>query len=144
VTPVSEILAPQLRPWRVGTALFSTFGIVAVVLAAVGLYGVLALRVAQEKRAFGIRLALGASQSRVWRTVMWRGTSLPLLGTIVGIVCAGLLAPACRSLLYGISEYDPAVFVGSGAVVVLTSIVASCVPAARAARPDISALMREE
>jgi predicted permease len=144
VTPMSEIVEPQLRPSRLGSTLFRLFGLVALALAAVGIYGLLAHAVAQQRKATGIRLALGAKPARIWRAVIMRGVVLCALGALAGIGAAILLAPIAASLLYGVSARDPRILLGSATSVLFVGISASYVPAYRATRADLMGVLRDE
>jgi ABC-type antimicrobial peptide transport system permease subunit len=141
---MSEIVEPQLRPSRLGSTLFRLFGLVALALAAVGIYGLLAHAVAQQRKATGIRLALGAKPARIWRAVIMRWVVLCALGALAGIGAAILLAPIAASLLYGVSARDPRILLGSATSVLFVGISASYVPAYRATRADLMGVLRDE
>ena len=138
------ILAPQLRPWRVGTGVFAGFGIVAVMLVGVGLHGLLAFIVARSRRVIGIRVALGATPAMVWRSIVLRGTGIGVIGTAVGLVAGVLAAPVGRSFLFGVEARDPLVFLGSAVVVAVAAMTAGWLPARQASRVDAAALLRED
>ena len=142
VIPVATIVAPQLRPWRIGTAVFSSFSIVAVLLVGVGLYGLLAFIVADSQRVIGIRVALGATSSMVWRSIVLRAMGLSGIGTALGLLIGVAVAPAGRSFLFGVEPRDPVVFLGSVVVVLVTTVAASWLPARRATKVDGAALLR--
>jgi putative ABC transport system permease protein len=142
VMPVRTILAPQIRPWLIGASVFSSFGVVALVLSAIGLYGLLAFFVAREKRSIGIRMALGATPGMALRSVATRGAVLAGAGVMAGLFGAFMLAPAVRSLLFGISVRDPLVFAGSALVVLAIAAVASLAAGRRATRVDCAVLFR--
>ena len=144
VAPVSEIVAPQVRPWRIGTGLFSMFGILGVILSSVGQYSLLAFFVTRDKPTMGIRMALGASPFMIRRSVTARGVGLCAIGATIGLLAASTLAPAAESLLFGISARDPFVFVGSAGVVLATAVAASYLPGRRAAGFCCAALLRGE
>jgi predicted permease len=141
VQSLEERISPQLRSWRLGAALFSAFGALALVVAAVGLYSVLSFEVAGRRHEIGVRSALGASRATLQRQVILDGVRVIGLGAIAGSIAALLIAPAIRSQLYGVEPTDP---VSHGAVVVLLLLVAalaSWVPARRATRvPPTEAL----
>ena len=124
--------------------LLAVFAALAMVLAAVGIYGVMAYTVQQRTREIGIRMALGASADRVVAMVVGRGLALAVLGVALGTAGAYAVTRVLRSLLYGVSERDPLTF---GAVAILLGVVAllaSWIPARRAARVDPLAAMRAE
>jgi ABC-type antimicrobial peptide transport system permease subunit len=121
---------------RMGAALLSLFGILAALLASVGLYGVIAFAVSQRSRELGIRMALGAPAARVVRMVVTEGMALAGTGCALGLAVSLLATRAIRGALYGVSPADPVAF---GAVALLLAAVtglASYVPARRAARVD--------
>lgn len=144
VMPVAEILAPQLRPWRVGTGVFAGFGIVAVILVGVGLHGLLAFIVARSRRVFGIRVALGATPAMVWRSIVLRGAGVGVIGIAAGLLAGAFAAPLGRSFLFGVEARDPAVFLGSAVVVLAAAVTAGWLPARQASRVDAAALLRDD
>jgi putative ABC transport system permease protein len=144
VLPVSDLLEPQVRPWRLGASLFSAFGILALVIAAVGLYSVLAYVVAQRRHEIGVRIALGARTGDVLRMVISEGVRVVAVGVAIGLVIALLAARAIEGLLYGVSPHDPAVVAGVAVVLLLVAVVASVAPAWRASRVDPSTALRAD
>jgi predicted permease len=129
---VDQVLAPN----RVVVTLLSIFGGLALLLAAIGLYGVASYSVAQRTREIGIRMALGATRATVMRLVLLQGIALVAAGVIAGIAIAALLAQFIRGLLVGVQPTDPVTFVLTGAVLVCIALVASYFPARRAMRID--------
>lgn len=144
VMPVAEILAPQLRPWRVGTGVFVGFGFLALMLIGVGLHGLLAFIVARSRRVIGVRVALGATPAMVRRSIVLRGAGVGAIGTAVGLLAGVIAAPVGRSFLFGVEARDPLVFLGSAVVVLVTAMTAGWLPALQASRVDAAALLREE
>ena len=129
---------------RMITTLSAAFAFVATVLAAIGLYGVLAYTVAQRTREFGLRMALGADPQRVRGMVLWQVGWMTLIGGVVGIILAigvGLLA---ANLLYEIKGYDPAVLVISVVALSVVALSAGLIPAIRASRIDPMRALRYE
>jgi predicted permease len=128
--------------------LLSAFGILALSLAAAGLYGVISYAVAQRRREIGVRLALGASPRVVARMIVRDGLRLGATGTAIGLALAALmshaLARASSTLLYGITPTDPATFVGVTLVVVVVTALASWSPARRAMRVDPASTLRTD
>ncbi len=124
--------------------LIGTFAGLALVLAIVGLYGVLALIVAQRRREIGVRLALGASPRDVVRLMLSEGARLAALGVVVGIAGSLALTRVLASLLYGISTTDSVTFVGAAAFVALVALAATYGPARRAASVDPKAALAAE
>jgi predicted permease len=132
---------------RLFAKLFSLFGLLALVLAAVGLYGMLAWSVAQRKHEIGIRVALGASRSSVLKMVLRQGLTLTLLGIALGLAGASVLAMNLQSLshmLYGIEPTDPTNFVVIAVFLMLVALVACYIPARRATKVDPLVALRHE
>lgn len=119
---------------RLPAILVTQFGSLALLLAAVGVYGVVSYSVSQRTREFGIRMALGASKSQVLQMVMGRGARLAALGSIVGLAGAGALARIEASMIYGLRLRDALMFIAAAAVIFLVALAASYIPARRAAR----------
>jgi hypothetical protein len=144
ITPLSQRLAPQLRPWRLGASMFSAFGALALCLAAVGLYGLLSYIVAQQSREIGIRRALGAPASGVIMLVLRRGLATTLVGCVTGLAIALGSGKLIAAQLYGVTPRDPMVISVCAAVLVGVAIAAGLVPARRATRIDPNAILRAE
>jgi len=125
-------------------ALMGIFGFVALVLAAVGVYGVMAYSVTERRHEIGIRMALGARQPDVLRSVMGRGLALAGVGVAIGAPLAMVLAQLLSSLLYGVSTWDATTFLGVPIVLAAIALVASYVPARRATRVDPLVALRYE
>lgn len=144
VRPMSRILTNVTRSWRLGATMFTAFGVLALTLAAVGLYSVIAYAVAQRTHEVGVRIALGAQVSDVVRLVIHDGLKVVLVGIVIGIglAVAGsfLLAP----LLFHVSPVDPLVLVSVAVTLIAVGIVASAIPAFRASRLDPARALRAE
>jgi ABC-type antimicrobial peptide transport system permease subunit len=125
-------------------ALSAGFALLATLLAAVGLYGVLAYTVAQRTREFGVRMALGADGGRIVGLVLEQVGRMVLVGGTIGLVAALGLGRAARSLLFGLSGHAPAVLAAAGGVLVLVALSAGMVPAWRAARVSPAGALRHE
>jgi putative ABC transport system permease protein len=140
--PIREITTPQMQmnrtllEERVLTTLSGFFGPLALLLAAIGLYGLLAYHVACRTREIGVRAALGASTQAILRLVLRRGLMLVVIGTLVGSGGALLVAQMLRRFLFALSPYDPVVFAGSVVVLGFVGTLACIVPARRAAKVD--------
>ncbi|HEV2196154.1 MAG TPA: FtsX-like permease family protein, partial [Candidatus Acidoferrum sp.] len=144
VSTIGQVLDRGLWPSRMAAALLSLFGFIALVLAGVGIYGVMAYAVAQRTREVGIRMALGARPLDVMRLVIGQGMILAGAGIAVGLLAAVGVARLFSSLLYGISTADPLTF-GSVAMVLALSALAACYfPALRAMRVDPIVALRYE
>jgi hypothetical protein len=142
--PLREMVAPQMRSWQLGATMFVAFGGVALALAGIGLYGVIAYGVAQRRREIGIRLALGAQRHQVLGLVVRGGLRLTAVGVVVGSAIAALLAQRAASLLFKEAPLDPVVYAGVAGVLLLVAVVATWLPAARAARVDPSVTLRSD
>jgi putative ABC transport system permease protein len=141
---MTERVARATSDRRVTLLLLGGFAALAVLLAAVGLYGVIAFAVAERRREFAVRLALGAPAGGVLRMVVGRAMRPVLAGVVAGLLGALLLAGAVRSMLFGVSPTDPVAFGTAVAVLLATALVASLVPAWRAARIEPAAVLRGE
>jgi predicted permease len=131
-------------PQRVFGKVFGAFGALALILAASGIYGVIAYAVARRTREIGIRMALGARAADVVREAVRSATGTALAGVVVGLALAIPLAQLMRGILYGVSAADPSTFVAVALVLLLAAMVAAWVPARRAARVDPTEALREE
>ena len=144
VRTMPEIIDQSLAQRRLTTALIAGFGGVALLLAAVGIYGVVAYGVTQRMREFGIRVALGATNRQVTRLVVWQGASMAIAGSIVGLVLAIAAAGVMRNLVYGVTPRDVTSIVGATTVLMLVALLASYIPARRAAGVDPALPLRAE
>jgi predicted permease len=136
VRPLDALVAPRLRSWRLGATMFTVFGALAVLLAAIGLYSVLAYDVAERRLELGLRSALGAATQRLALLVIGRGVRAVATGTALGVAVSLVLAPQVAGLLFRTSPRDPLVFVAVALVLVIVAVAATSVPAVRAARVD--------
>ena len=136
VRPLDALVAPRLRSWRLGATMFTVFGALAVVLAAIGLYSVLAYDVAERRLELGVRSALGAATRRLALLVIGRGVRAVAAGAALGVVISLLLGPRVTALLFRTSPRDPFVFVGVAFLLFVVAVAATLVPAVRAARVD--------
>jgi predicted permease len=136
LTTVPALTGRLVARDRFNMLLLAIFGTVALGLAAVGLYGVMAFLVADRTREIGIRLALGGAPRRLLRAVIGEGLMLTGIGVGAGLACAALLSHALTGLLFGIRPGDPPTYAGSAALLLLVAVAASFVPARRAMRVD--------
>ena len=132
------VAAPKLR-----TLLLALYAAIALALAAIGIYGVIAVSVVQRTREIGIRLAVGALPRTVLRLFLGRGCVLAGIGLALGIVGAMVVTRLARSLLFAVSPTDPLVFGGTALILGLTALLASYLPARRASRIDPMVTLRE-
>ncbi len=124
--------------------LLGIFASIALLLATIGIYGVMAYLVNQGTREIGIRMALGASQRNVLSLVVRQGMALALSGVMIGLVAAFLLTRLIRSLLFGVEATDPITFAAISLLLFLIALLASYVPALRATRIDPMVSLRRE
>ena len=150
VTPLSVLTMADafssngLFPFRIVAMLGGAFGLIALSLAIVGLYGVVSFVVGRRTQEIGIRMALGAQRSNVLRMILANGISLATVGVVIGMVVALAAAPLMRSLLNGVSPRDPLTFVAIALILLTATFVASWIPAHRATRVDPNVALRCE
>jgi ABC-type antimicrobial peptide transport system permease subunit len=133
-----------LMPAKLGAVSISGVGFVAMALAAIGLYGVIAYSVSRRTREIGIRMALGAGRSAVVGLVMRQGLVLTAVGVAIGTLLSALAAKAVSGALYGIGYLDPVTWIGAIVTLFGVAALANAVPARRAAIVDPSAALRAE
>jgi len=144
VTPLSEVFGNETRSWRLGASMFTVFGLLALVLAAIGLYSVIAYNVAQRTHEMGVRVALGAEVRDLVRLVLREGLLLAAVGVVFGGIAALVVSGWVKPLLFDESPRDPVVFVGVAATLLAVATLASLVPARRASRVDPMKALRTE
>jgi predicted permease len=144
VATMEQLLADSLSRARFTMLLLGIFAGVALLLAAVGIYGLIAYSVTQRTQELGIRIALGAQRRDVLRLVLRHGTRLTLLGLALGIVAALAITRLLTSLLFGISATDPLTFAGVAALLAFVALLACFIPARRATRVDPIVALRYE
>jgi putative ABC transport system permease protein len=142
VLTVAQIKDQSISPRRLNAALLSSFGILAVIIAAVGIAGVLAFSVSTRTNEIGIRMSLGADAGRVQRMILREGGVLLVAGLVLGVVGALFAATVIRGLLSGVAPHDPVTFVGVAAMMAAIGVIACWIPALRAARIDPAIAMR--
>jgi ABC-type antimicrobial peptide transport system permease subunit len=143
-TTQMEIVEKSLAQERLFAAFSSLFGIVALALAAVGLYGVMAYSVNQRTREIGLRIALGAQTQSVLGLIVRQGMSVVFAGLVVGMIVAFALTRLIASRLYGIGTADPWVLFGVSGLLLLAALLACFIPARRAAHIDPMEALRYE
>jgi predicted permease len=144
VEPLDRRLAASLGQQRSGATLVGGFGALALVLAAVGLYGAVAYSAAQRTREFGVRIALGAQRPDVLRQVLREGLVLAIIGLSVGLAAAAALTRVLRSQLFGVTPTDPLSFALVALLLLVVAVTASLLPARRATRVDPMVALRSE
>jgi predicted permease len=141
---VQQILGQGLWAARMGAALLGLFGALALILASIGIYGVLAYSVAQRTSEIGLRMALGAQPRQVLALVLRQGMLLALIGATAGILVALPVARQAAGLLYGVSATDPLTYVGITLLLMAVALLACYLPARRATRIDPLVALRVE
>ena len=129
---------------RLQTILLGAFAVLALVLASVGLYGVVSYSVEQRRREMGVRIALGALRGSVMSLVLGQGLRMTTAGLVVGLLGALALTRYLEALLYEVRPTDPAVFAGVFGVLIATAAIACYVPARRATQVDPATILRDE
>jgi ABC-type lipoprotein release transport system permease subunit len=144
VTPYRDVIGTVTKSWAMGATMFTVFGALALALAAIGLYSVIAYNVAQRTHEMGVRVALGAQASDVVRLVVRDGLQIGVLGLSIGVLTALWAARWVKPLLFEEAPGDPVVF-GCVALALLgVTVAASWIPARRAARVDPQIALRTE
>ncbi|MBL0156986.1 MAG: FtsX-like permease family protein [Bryobacterales bacterium] len=141
---MEEILDREVLQRRVQTTLLAGFAVLALLLAGIGLYGVLAYLVSLRTPEIGLRMALGAAPVNILRTVVSQALGLTVIGVVVGVVAAVALSSVLRSLLLGVTTTDPLTYAGVAALLMCAAAAASYLPARRAMRVDPIVALREE
>jgi putative ABC transport system permease protein len=141
--PIESVLVEMTAQRRLNTLLLTVFGLAAALLAAVGIYGVIAYSVEQRTRELSVRMALGASARRILSLVLREGLVTSAIGLVVGLGFAFALSRWMKSLLYGVTPGDPITFAGIAGVAALVAILATLVPALRAIRVDPVQALRQ-
>jgi predicted permease len=144
LTPFSEIMGQQTQSWKLGATMFVAFGALALILAAVGLYSVVAYNVTQRQHELGVRVALGASGPDVVKLVVTDGLKVVGAGVAAGLVIAYWASKFVEPLLFRVSPKDPPVFILVATTLLSVAIAASWMPARRASRVDPNVVLRSD
>lgn len=144
IETMTEMVAGSIARPRIETILLTAFGGIALLLASIGIYGLIAYSVTQRSREIGIRLALGASNASVFRTVLADGLSLTLFGLLAGLTCAVLTTRYLRSLLFEIQPNDPLTLAVVASLIALIGVLACYRPARRAMSVDAAVILHQE
>jgi putative ABC transport system permease protein len=144
IRTMDQVLAESVTEPRFRAALTGAFAMIALALAAVGIFGVLAFSVSQRTREFGIRMALGAQSADVLRMVMGDALKITVAGVAAGLLLAAALTRSLAALLFGVQPHDFATFAGSAALLAVVALIACAAPALRAARVDPAVALHQE
>ena len=144
VSPYQTLIDPQLRSWRLGATLFSAFGLLALAIAAVGLFAVVSYLVTQRTREIGVRLALGGSARGIAGLVVRDAIRMTAVGGLIGIGIAVLAAPLVQSMLFETSTREPMVLIAAVVVLSVVTVSAAAIPAWRAGRVSPMVVMRAD
>jgi ABC-type antimicrobial peptide transport system permease subunit len=141
---LEHLIDNAVAPRRLTTQLLGFFSVLALTLAVIGLYGVIAYSVAQRTQEIGIRMAIGARRGDVLQLVLVGGLRLVALGVVVGLIGAFALTRVLQTLLFGVTAHDPLVFAGNAGLLIVVATAACVVPALRATRVNPIVALRAE
>jgi len=144
VTPMTTLVAPMIRSWKIGATLFAVFGALALVLAAIGLYSVIAYNVTQRTHEMGVRVALGAQARDVIQLIVREGLRIVIPGVVLGAIIALVAGKWIAPLLFNVSPNDPPVIVAVVVTLLGVAVLASWLPAQRASRVDPNEALRSD
>jgi predicted permease len=143
VRTMNEVIDGSLASRRFSAELVGVFAVVALLLASVGIYGLLAYMVGQRAHEIGVRMALGAMPSTIGKMIVSRGAGLAGMGVGIGLILSGIMAPLISTVLYGVRPIDPEVFIAVPLILMVVVLLASYIPARRAARVNPIVALRE-
>jgi predicted permease len=144
ITTLQDQLSDQLAPRRFQTSLLAAFSLLALVLAAIGIYGLMHFSVAQRTHDIGVRMALGADRSDVLKMVVTEGSRLAVIGIVVGLAGAAAVTRVLQNMLFGVKPQDPVTFVAVSIVLAAVALIGSFIPAQRATKVDPVVALRYE
>jgi putative ABC transport system permease protein len=143
VRTMNEVIDGSLASRRFSAELVGVFAALGLLLASVGIYGLLAYMVGQRAHEIGVRMALGATPSTIGKMIVSRGAGLAGIGVVIGLILSGIAAPMISTLLYGVRPLDPVVFLAVPLILMVVAFLASYIPARRAARVNPILALRE-
>jgi putative ABC transport system permease protein len=141
---MNQVIAESLGPWSGGTAVIGLLGFGAILLATMGIYGVISFSVGQRTHEMGLRIALGAQRGSIIRLILTQGIRLTAIGVVIGIALSIALSRVMQALLFGVGTLDPLTFIGMPLVLIAVALTASTIPALRATRIDPITALRYE
>jgi len=144
VMPLIDVVDAARRSWQLGATMFAALGVLALIVAAIGLYGVIGYNVTQRMQELGVRVALGAQSTDILRLVVGQGMAFAFASVVLGVVIAFAASRWMQPLLFQQSAKDPVVYVFVGVIMLVVALVATASPAARAAKADAIAALRAE
>ena len=144
VTSLEQVMAGRLAPRKLSMAILIGFSVLALILSAMGIYGVLAFSVEQRTHEIGVRMALGARRGDVLRMVVREGALLAVIGVAIGVVGAIAITRLAKSILFGVTATDPLAFTATAVLLSIVAAIASYIPARRATRVDPLVALRYE
>ena len=144
IQTMERILSERVAQRQLNMLFLGLFAMAALILAAVGIYGVMSYAVTQRAHEIGVRMALGAQAGDVLRMVIWRGVSLTLIGVALGLAGALALTRVMKNLLFNVSATDPATLALIALLLVVVALIASYIPARRATKVDPLLALRHE
>jgi putative ABC transport system permease protein len=144
ITTLEDQLSDQLAPRRFQTSLLGAFSLLALVLAAIGIYGLMHFSVAQRTHDIGVRMALGANRADVLKMVLREGSRLAVIGIVVGLAGVALVTRVLQNMLFGVKPGDPVTFVAVSIVLAAVALIGSFIPAQRATKVDPVVALRYE
>lgn len=144
LAPFSAEMNQVLRPQRTGAALLSLFSVLALVLAVIGIYGLVTYLVQQKTREIGIRLTLGARPSRMFKLILWWGLAPTGIGVVVGLISASAMTHLISAFFFGVTARDPMTFSVVSSILIMVALGASLGPARKAARIDPVVVLRQD
>ena len=144
IRTMDEVAAGSIAQPRFRAQLVAAFAALALLLASVGVFGVLAFSVGQRTREFGIRIALGASTGDVLRLVLRSGLKMIVIGLGIGLIATLALTQSLQSVLFGVKPIDPLTFTAAAGTLIIVALTACAIPALRAARVDPASALRQD
>jgi putative ABC transport system permease protein len=143
-TTAVEVAEVTVAPTRIGAAILGAFSVLALLLAAVGLYGVISYSVTRRTREVGVRMAIGARPGDVLKLILAQGLKLAAVGVVIGAVASAGIARVLESLLYGVSAMDPVAYTAAALLLLIVAVAANLLPAYRASRTEPTRALRYE